>query len=232
MDKTALFKLSYGLYVVGVKNKNFEFGGCIVDALGQVSSGDPARIAVSCMKNNNTPAMIRENGEFTISVLGQNVNPFVISCFGFQSAKDVDKWALVEHKIVDGLPVLDDAIAYLRCKVESVNDYDTHTLFVATVEDAWNGTDAAPQLYADYHTSLKAPAAAAFAEYKATGKAPAYSAQTVETKVEATEESASSVKWVCPLCGYIYDGETPFEDLPDDWVCPLCGAPKALFEKQ
>ncbi len=49
-------------------------------------------------------------------------------------------------------------------------------------------------------------------------------------------------KWVCTVCGYIYDpavgdpdGEiapnTPFEDLPDDWTCPVCGASKEDFEK-
>ena len=41
-------------------------------------------------------------------------------------------------------------------------------------------------------------------------------------------------KYVCELCGYIYDEEaegTKFEELPEDWVCPLCGAPKNLFKK-
>jgi rubredoxin len=49
-------------------------------------------------------------------------------------------------------------------------------------------------------------------------------------------------KWVCIVCGYIYDPDagdpgagidpgTPFEDLPDDWVCPVCFAPKDQFEK-
>jgi len=37
------------------------------------------------------------------------------------------------------------------------------------------------------------------------------------------------MKWVCKVCGYVYDGTTPFEDLPEDWVCPLCGAPKSDF---
>ncbi len=230
MDKSALFKLSYGLYVIGVKNEFYEFGGCIVDALGQVSSGEPTRIAVSCMKNNNTPTMIRKNGEFTVSVLGQSINPFVISCFGFQSSKDVDKWSLVDHTVVNGLPVLDSAIAYLRCKVESMNEYDTHTLFIATVEDAWLGADDVPQLYADYHKSLKAPAAAAFAEYKQTGKRP--NAPAIAKTPEKEDKKTNSGKWVCTLCGYIYDGEEPFEELPDSWVCPLCGATKALFEKQ
>jgi rubredoxin len=49
-------------------------------------------------------------------------------------------------------------------------------------------------------------------------------------------------KWVCTVCGYIYDpavgdpsngvpAGTPFENLPADWVCPVCGAPKEDFEK-
>lgn len=47
-------------------------------------------------------------------------------------------------------------------------------------------------------------------------------------------------KYVCPLCGYIYDpaeGDpdeniepgTPFEELPDSWCCPICSASKDEF---
>ena len=50
-------------------------------------------------------------------------------------------------------------------------------------------------------------------------------------------------KYVCSICGYIYDEATgipeadiapgtKWEDLPEDWVCPLCGAAKSDFEKQ
>ena len=50
-------------------------------------------------------------------------------------------------------------------------------------------------------------------------------------------------KWVCQICGYVYDPEmgdedsgiapgTSFEALPEDWVCPMCGAPKLDFEKE
>jgi rubredoxin len=49
-------------------------------------------------------------------------------------------------------------------------------------------------------------------------------------------------KYVCDVCGYIYDpaaGDptqniapgTPFEKLPDDWTCPTCGAGKSEFSK-
>lgn len=35
--------------------------------------------------------------------------------------------------------------------------------------------------------------------------------------------------WICKVCGYIYEGEIPFEDLPEDWVCPACGVGKDQF---
>lgn len=40
------------------------------------------------------------------------------------------------------------------------------------------------------------------------------------------------MKYVCPICGYVYDEEkerVPFGQLPESWVCPLCGAPKSAF---
>lgn len=50
-------------------------------------------------------------------------------------------------------------------------------------------------------------------------------------------------KYVCTVCGYVYDEElgdpdngvapgTKFEDVSEDWVCPLCGVPKSDFEKE
>lgn len=50
-------------------------------------------------------------------------------------------------------------------------------------------------------------------------------------------------KYVCTLCGYVYDPSvgdldagipagTSFDDLPEEWVCPLCGAMKDQFEKE
>ena len=58
----------------------------------------------------------------------------------------------------------------------------------------------------------------------------------------AAGKGAVMQKWVCTVCGYVYDpaaGDsaggvqpgTPFENLPADWVCPVCGAGKDDFEK-
>jgi len=60
---------------------------------------------------------------------------------------------------------------------------------------------------------------------------------------ESAERRKVMAKYVCTVCGYVYDpaqGDpdngidpgTRFEDLPADWVCPLCGASKDEFEKE
>ncbi len=213
MDSTALFNISYGLYVAGatLDGKN---AGCIVDAFIQSTVSPVPTVILCSIQQNQTNAAIKQTGEFTVSVLAKDVDPFVIGNFGFQSGRDVDKWANVPHRIVDGLPVLDKAVAYLRCKVTDLKELSTHTALFCEVTDAWNGAGE-PLVYGDYQKSMKAQTLEAFKAYKESGKAP-----------EKKE------KWVCSVCGYTYDGEIPFEQLPEDWKCPICGKPKSVFVKQ
>lgn len=46
------------------------------------------------------------------------------------------------------------------------------------------------------------------------------------------EKEGDFVKYVCSICGYVYDEEKegrPFASLPESWLCPLCKAPKSMF---
>jgi len=56
-------------------------------------------------------------------------------------------------------------------------------------------------------------------------------------------EEENMQKYVCDICGYVYDpavgdpdngvaAGTSFDDLPDDWCCPVCGADKASFSPE
>ena len=51
------------------------------------------------------------------------------------------------------------------------------------------------------------------------------------------------MKYICEVCGYVYDpavgdpdggipAETAFENIPDDWVCPICGVGKDDFKPE
>lgn len=49
------------------------------------------------------------------------------------------------------------------------------------------------------------------------------------------EKGGNNMKYICTICGYIYDEDkenVPFAQLSDQWVCPLCRAPKALFKAE
>lgn len=231
MDANSLFKISSGLYIIGVKNGE-TFGGSVVDALIQATVSNPPHIIFCSMNGNLTTSLIRESGEFTVSVLNREVDPFVIANFGYQSGRTVDKWPNVNYELKNDLPVLSHSAAYYRCRLEDVRIMSTHNIFTSTVEDAWLGVGE-PLLYADYFKSLKNTAAAALAEFKAKGKGPETKAVPLNIPIEAGQQTnGKTEKWVCSVCGYIYSGDIPFEDLPNDWTCPLCGAPKTLFEKE
>ncbi|MDR2266898.1 MAG: flavin reductase [Christensenellaceae bacterium] len=168
MDLTALYNLSYGLYVLGVRNVNgCEYGGCVVDAVAQVSAGSAPIVIVATMKNNNTPVCIKQFNQFTLSVLGEMIDPFVIANFGFQSARTEDKWKNVDHVIKDGLPTFSDAIAYLHCNVIETKELPTHTMFTCEILDAWRGTNnSSPLIYGDYLREMRPASAAAFKAFK------------------------------------------------------------------
>ncbi len=169
MNQAALNKINYGLYVTGIPDKEW-FGGCIVDAFIQVTQ-EPATVIYSSMKKNRTTELLAEGSLFSVSVLPADVNPFVISNFGFQSGRIVDKWKNVPHEVIEGLPFLTDSAAKYRCKVIDARDLGTHMLYYCEVLDAVSG-DKESLVYADYQKSMKPAATSSFLEFKKTGVSP------------------------------------------------------------
>ena len=88
IDTKAFSKLTYGLYVVGVKSGD-KFGGCVVDAVMQTTV-QPQTLVICCNRGTRTRECIEETKEFTLSVLSETTDPFVIANFGFQSCRLAD----------------------------------------------------------------------------------------------------------------------------------------------
>ena len=203
MDNKALYKLSYGIFMIGSRaggRKN----GCITNTCIQAANS-PTRVACCIINTNYTCDLIKESGVFTVSVLDQSVTFETIKHFGFQSGRDVDKLAdmqLPEDEF--GTPYLDwQANAMLSCKVMESHDLGSHTLFIAEVVDARVLSDLPPVTYADYQDHIKPK--------------PKKAEETAEKKI---------VGWRCRICNYYYEGA----ELPDDFACPLCGHGPEDFE--
>jgi flavin reductase (DIM6/NTAB) family NADH-FMN oxidoreductase RutF/rubredoxin len=227
-----LFKITYGLYVVSTKSGD-KMNGFISNTVFQVTA-EPAQIAVVCSKNNYTAHLISESKILSISVLQKETSSETIRTFGYQSGKDVDKFAGVNYKIgKTGVPILTkDTIAWIECTVEQTLDVGTHIIFITKIVDGEiidNSQE--PLTYAYYHDVKK-------------GKAPKNSPTYINPElIEHTLHALPSEKYKCSVCGYIYDPDNgdeandihpgiAFDELPDNYVCPICGADKNFFNKE
>ena len=153
MDNTVLYDLSYGMYAVGVKDGMRECG-CIVNTVFQVSTIGPL-IALSMNKDNYTCSLIEKSRCFSLSILPETIDSQVITDLGFQTGKDKDKWKNLNHHLFTELPVVDGALGYMMCEVQSQMDAGTHFVFLAKVVDAKKGDSGKPMTYAYYHNVLK-----------------------------------------------------------------------------
>lgn len=152
----ALFKISYGLYIVG------SFSGDKINAqtcntVFQITSA-PMRVAIGINKNNLTHQYIKDSGFFSVCILGSE-SLKAVQNFGFKSGRDKDKFEGVAHTIGStGAPVLDECIGFMEFRVNQALTVDagTHTLFMGDVVDGRaTRQDAEPLTYAGYRESKK-----------------------------------------------------------------------------
>ena len=214
MNKNVFRNFSYGVYVVSTLDNNRPTG-CIANSIMQNTSS-PATVAVSMNHDNYTNSCIEASGKFAISILSEDSDPGLIGNFGFQSGKDINKFDTVSYETIGDLPVITDACGYITCKVIDKMETSTHTVFLGEVVEGDILKNEPAMTYAYYHKVVKG---------KSPKNAPTYIAEE-ETKTE------SAAKWVCGICGYVYDGDTPFEELPDTYTCPICKQPKSVFKQQ
>ena len=177
-DLTALFKIGYGLYVVTAKD-GAKDNGCIVNTVTQVTN-TPNRIAVCVNKTNYTHDLIKKTGMMNVNCLSVEAPFKVFQHFGFQSGRDVDKFADCQPLRSDnGLIFLPKYInAFMSLKVEQYVDLDTHGMFICTVTEARVLSDKETMTYNYYQDNVK-----------------------------PKPETEAKKGWVCKICGYVYEGE-------------------------
>ena len=118
-------------------------------------TAEPATVALSINHDNYTNQCIKDTKEFSVNILPEKINPLIIGTFGFRSARDIDKFANIKYKTINNLPVCEEACAYLICKLINTLETNTHTIFLASVEDCEILNDNAPMSYAYYHNVIK-----------------------------------------------------------------------------
>lgn len=218
MNKNAFRQLSYGVYVVSTWDKG-RATGCTANSAMQITS-DPATIAVSINHDNYTNQCIQETEKFAVSILGEQSDPGIIGTFGFKSGREHNKFDEVEQVLKGFMPVVADACAYIVCEVVDKMETSTHTVFLGKVLDADILKEDSAMTYAYYHNVIKG---------KSPKNAPTYIAEETAGDNAGGKAEKSGSRYVCSVCGYIYEGDVPFEELPEEYTCPVCRQPKTKF---
>lgn len=196
-NKKITRKITQGVYVLTTLG-----GGCVVDAVSQVSAGDNPLISVAVMKSNYTNELLHKNQKFALSVLAEDVNPEIIKTFGLNSMRNINKFENMDLEEIEGLNIIKDSLGYMILEVVDRIDTDTHTLIIGKLVEADVFRESIPMSYAFYQ-------------------------ENKDELLKVTTEN-NKTAWVCTICGYVYYGET----LPDGFVCPMCGVDASYFEKK
>ena len=181
----AMFKLSYGLFVLTAKDGDKD-NGCIINTAAQLTE-NPCRISITVNKANFTHDMISKSGEFNVSVLSESAPFAVFEHFGFYSGKDTDKCA-EEEKVctpngIRYVPKYTNAV--ISAKVTGSFDCGTHTLFIADVTHSFVLSDEPSMTYQYYFDNVKP-----------------------NPRLSKDIDKG----FACKICGYVYEGDAVPED--------------------
>ncbi len=168
MNKSALHKLSYGLYVISSFSGS-KLNGQIANTAFQVTS-EPATIAVSINKENLTHDFIKESRKFSVSILSTSAPMEFIGRFGFKCGRDVDKFDCTHFRTGQtGVPVVTDhCVAFIEAEVIGDLDCGTHRIFLGEIKNCDILSDEEPMTYAYYHTVKRGKAPKTAPTYQAS----------------------------------------------------------------
>ncbi|MCL2759329.1 MAG: flavin reductase, partial [Treponema sp.] len=200
VDPLAMFKLSYGLFVLTAKD-GVKDNGCIINTAMQITAA-PLRISIAVNKANFTYDMIAKTGEFNISVLAESAPFRIFEQFGFSSGRDTDKFSDNNNvqRTANGIRYLTEYVnSVISGKVSQSYDYGTHTVFFADVTQSFV-LAAEPSLTYQYYFD------------------------NIKPKPQPAQDKKKG--FVCKICGYVHEGDS----LLDDFICPLCKHGSVDFE--
>ncbi|MDY3828148.1 MAG: ferritin family protein [Clostridium sp.] len=204
MDKKAMYKLSYGLFVLTARDGDKD-NGCIINTAIQAAS-TPNQISICVNKANYTHDMIMKTGAFTVSVISQKATFDLFKHFGFQTGKEVNKFTdFTEcNRGENGIYyVTKGTNAYISVKVTKTEDIGSHTMFIGEITDMEVLSEDASATYDYYMNNIK------------------------PKPQEVGKTKDGQTIWRCIICGYEYVGE----ELPEDFICPICKHPASDFKK-
>ena len=199
----AINNISYGLYVLSVKdNKGFD-NACIINTFMQVNSAAEPTFVFSVAKQNLTCDILQKTKTCNVSIITTAADFDFFKKFGFVSGREKNKFAECKniYRAKNGIAYIKkECNAYFSLKITSTINLDTHIMFLATVQECEELSNIESITYSYYHKN---------------------------TKPKFKTEEKKTMGYRCTICDYVLEEET----LPADFICPLCAHGASDFVK-
>jgi len=156
-DITALFKASYGLYLLSAKDEQKD-NACVINTFLQVTSNEPFGCLISINRQNFTSELLTKTRKFNVSVLTVETPFELMQRFGYQSGRDVDKFndfANVSRSQNGLLYLTNYSNAFMSFDVMDILDFGTHNLVKATLTECMTLNQQASLTYDYYQQNIK-----------------------------------------------------------------------------
>ena len=180
INTKALYKASYGLYLLSAKNDKQD-NACIINTFLQITSNNPCTCVISVNKQNFTNEIITKTEKFNLSILNVETQFELFKRFGYQSGREVNKFEDFNgfSRSANGLLYLNDSSnAFMSFNVLETMDFGSHTLFNALLTESETLNNSESITYDFYQRNIK-------------------------PKPQSTETKG----YRCTICGYVYEGE-------------------------
>lgn len=134
--KTALRMIPYGLYVLTATSPDGQITAATVNWVTQASFNPPL-LAVGIKADSNAHTLVKANGTFTLNILGKGQGAMAFTFFKPAVLGGNTISGEPFHSGTNGAPILDNAPAFIECKVvEFIEGRGDHSIVIAEVTEA------------------------------------------------------------------------------------------------
>ncbi len=220
MNNPLLFKIPCGIFLITTENKE-TLGGCVVNTVMQIADF-PTNFIVSIDKKSHTANLMLKSKQCIVGLISENFDLNILNHFIKHTGNEENKFDakytdLFTYKIYSDMPYLDHNIIFnLICAVKDIIDVDDHYVFILRLQDTItldkDDNLMSYEMYLNKNTTIESEK----------------EKEEEDKKVEELSEHART-SFICTFCKYIYDGNIPFEELPEDYKCPKCNKSKDFF---
>lgn len=194
--------MPYGIYLVTSENNNIN-AGCIINTAAQITD-TPTILTMSINKNSHTAKTILNSKKCIIGMISEKANMNLIEHFSATSGNTDDKF---KKDYLDKINYeKNNDIVYLK------NDMVCN--LVCNVKEI---------IDCDSHYLFILN----LTETIETNKNDNLMTYEIYRNLKNNKKDS----YTCTVCHYVYDGDIPFDKLPDDYICPICGRGKDVFIK-